>query len=101
MVSVHVPRYFEICRMIFRNIEHNIENNRIDLVWSCQCGLLNLQHTSSRLIAFFFVFGALFSLAIYELKSHGPRRAKMCLRAYAKCSDSDSSHACAKSHLGI
>ena len=30
-----------------------------------------------------------------------PRQAKLCLRACAKCTDSDSSHACAKSHPGI
>ena len=31
----------------------------------------------------------------------GLRHAKMCLRACAKCSNSDSSHACAKYHSGI
>ena len=30
----------------------------------------------------------------------GPRKAKMCLRACIKCTDLDSSHACAKYHLG-
>ena len=35
------------------------------------------------------------------LTVYGPRQAKMCFRACAKCTDSDSSHACAKSHPGI
>ena len=32
--------------------------------------------------------------------AYGPRQAKMCLRACAKCSDPDSSHACAKYYPG-
>ena len=32
---------------------------------------------------------------------YGPCQAKMCHRACAKCPDSDSSHACAKSDPGI
>ena len=33
--------------------------------------------------------------------AYGPRQAKKCLWPCAKCSDSDSPHACAKSDLGI
>ena len=35
-----------------------------------------------------------------EQMTNGPRQAKMCLRACAKCTYSDSSHPCAKSHTG-
>ena len=56
-----------------------------------------------------FVFGVGVNLLIVRpvcnrvdrAPSTGPRQAKMCLRACAKCTDSDSSNACAKPNQGI
>ena len=43
----------------------------------------------------------LFHIMKFCYASYGPRQAQRCIRACAKCSGSDSSHSCAKSHPGI